>query len=372
MENNISIELDKELCAKTEKEYKAENYTSTIKTAILHLSESIRERTGVEGDGDKLVTTVFSEKNPLIKLNSLKTETERNEQTGYMQIMQGLYRGIRNPRNHNLKSDDKFTCDSILVLINLLLSRIKEAKPYFDFNDLINRVNDRHFCYSTEYSDAIVKLIPESKMLDSIIGLFDHISEENHIPIAHVVFSAMHRLSNEEKERFFDYCSDILQKTGNYDEIKVIVFAVRGEWGNLSEVAKIRIEGMMVTALKNFQQYNEDMELLKVLQFIPFTERLAVHKLFDTIMEKMSKGSVYIDFIFKYLYKYIVDDNRCIRMEVEAGFIAMLNSGNHKIYEILLKDYHYSDEVAQAIESYKQKKLLGKLFMADYLTKNNR
>ncbi len=127
------------------------------------------------------------------------------------------------------------------------------------------------------------------------------------MPIAHVVFSAMHRLSNEEKKLLFDYCSDILQKTGNYDEIKVIVFAVRGEWENLS----------------------------------------------DTIIEKMRNGDAFIDFIFEYLYNYIVDDERCIRMEVEAVFIAMLNDLNCKIYTVL-KDYRYSNKVAQAIKSYEQ------------------
>lgn len=39
-------------------------------------------------------------KNPVLALNDLRTESDENEQQGYMDIFAGCMTGIRNPRAH--------------------------------------------------------------------------------------------------------------------------------------------------------------------------------------------------------------------------------------------------------------------------------
>ena len=117
---SFNVDIDQDMYEIYRNEYESGNYASAIRTAFLYLSECLRERTDLDLDGEKLITTAFSVKKPLIKLNDLKTESEKNEQAGMMSILQGMYKAIRNPRSHNYKVDSKEECDSILIFINYL------------------------------------------------------------------------------------------------------------------------------------------------------------------------------------------------------------------------------------------------------------
>ena len=197
-------------------------------------------------------TKALSPKGPLIKFNSLNTTSEIDEQTGHMMILQGIYRAIRNPRNHNLKADDRFTCDSILTLINYYVKMIKKAKTLFDFNDILSAVNDIHFDHSTDYARELCETIPEKKRFDSIERLLTFISKSNHENISYLLYSCIDLLSLEEKQRLFRYCSNLIQKTANYEVIKALVFALHDVWSSLERLARIRAEGILIMALEQW------------------------------------------------------------------------------------------------------------------------
>ena len=57
-----------------------------VNDAVKHI---VRDNSGREFDGAGLMTTAFSVQNPLIRLTALETDTDRNIQQGYMQIMVG-------------------------------------------------------------------------------------------------------------------------------------------------------------------------------------------------------------------------------------------------------------------------------------------
>ena len=85
-----------------------------------------REETQLEADGAGLMTTVFSPANPIIRLTSLETETDKNIQQGYMQIFAGAMTGIRNPKAHgNLNPDSRKTLH-LISLASLLMCKIDE------------------------------------------------------------------------------------------------------------------------------------------------------------------------------------------------------------------------------------------------------
>jgi uncharacterized protein (TIGR02391 family) len=46
------------------------------------------------------VTATFSVKSPLLKINSLRTETEQSEQKGFSNLLIGLFGAVRNPAAH--------------------------------------------------------------------------------------------------------------------------------------------------------------------------------------------------------------------------------------------------------------------------------
>jgi uncharacterized protein (TIGR02391 family) len=76
-----------------------------------------------------LMNQAFSEKNPVLKLNELKTDSQRDEQVGYMSIFGGCITGIRNPRAHDHKKTDtpKVTLE-MLTWANHLMGIVNKAK----------------------------------------------------------------------------------------------------------------------------------------------------------------------------------------------------------------------------------------------------
>ena len=84
------------------------------------LFERIREMSGVEADGSPLVDKVFCGNSPILALNTLRTETERNEQTGLAFLLKGCASALRNPRAHEPRllwsGSDEDALDSFALL----------------------------------------------------------------------------------------------------------------------------------------------------------------------------------------------------------------------------------------------------------------
>jgi uncharacterized protein (TIGR02391 family) len=77
-----------------------DNYFHAVLEAVKGLAERLRQMSGLSTDGADLINTVFSVKNPLLAINSLKTETELSEQKGIANLLVGVFGAIRNPTAH--------------------------------------------------------------------------------------------------------------------------------------------------------------------------------------------------------------------------------------------------------------------------------
>ncbi|MGM0769643.1 MAG: TIGR02391 family protein, partial [Pseudomonadota bacterium] len=100
----------------------------SVLNSITAVFDYIREKTGVEDDGDRLIGKVMSLSNPIMILSELDTESGKNDQKGFMQIFQGAYQGIRNPKAHTLNHDlNEMKAAQYLILSSLLARRVDEA-----------------------------------------------------------------------------------------------------------------------------------------------------------------------------------------------------------------------------------------------------
>ena len=100
-------------------------YTDALKTALIYLTEQIRDISGLYNlDGDGLITKAFSPANPLIMVNELRTESDKSEQKGTMQILQGIYSAFRNPINHSMLNISENECLRKLIFIDTMLGYI--------------------------------------------------------------------------------------------------------------------------------------------------------------------------------------------------------------------------------------------------------
>lgn len=80
-----------------------ENYFHAVLEAVKGVAERLRIMSGLGNDGAELINQALSTKNPIIALNSLKTDTELSEQKGIANLLIGVFGAIRNPTAHSPK-----------------------------------------------------------------------------------------------------------------------------------------------------------------------------------------------------------------------------------------------------------------------------
>ena len=88
--------------------------------AVKGLGERLREVSGLDGDGSKLIQSAMGGPAPVLAINSLRTETERNEQSGLVNMMTGVFGAFRNPAAHRPKSRWHVTEPDALDLLTTL------------------------------------------------------------------------------------------------------------------------------------------------------------------------------------------------------------------------------------------------------------
>lgn len=109
-----------------------ENYFHAVFEAMKSIRAKICTLSGLTGHGCDLVHDAFGQKNadPHPAINPFKTETQRGEQNGLMNLLKGLYGTIRNPPAHDPKVEwDTTEQDAldILTMISLVHRKLDQA-----------------------------------------------------------------------------------------------------------------------------------------------------------------------------------------------------------------------------------------------------
>lgn len=103
-----------------------------------HINESVRKalekyeayvssKSGLELKGKDLMAQAFALRNPVVKLNALATESERNEQEGFMLVSMGMMQWWRNTLSHGDKQQiPHHEALGRLFLVSNLLHRLDE------------------------------------------------------------------------------------------------------------------------------------------------------------------------------------------------------------------------------------------------------
>ena len=104
------------------------HYREAVLNSITAIFDLIRNRTGIDLDGSALVNQAFSLTDPYLVLSELDTDSGRNDQKGFIQLFNGSYQGIRNPKAHSLNHDlTDLKAAQYLVHASLLARRVSEA-----------------------------------------------------------------------------------------------------------------------------------------------------------------------------------------------------------------------------------------------------
>jgi len=123
------LKLHNEVIIVSEKLFKDSYYAQAVFEALKRLDIYVKEKSNMDDSGKSLMFKVFNIQSPILKLNKLKTQTDRDEQEGYMHLFAGAMQGIRDPKGHdiiNLK--DPYKALDFLCLASLLFKKVDESK----------------------------------------------------------------------------------------------------------------------------------------------------------------------------------------------------------------------------------------------------
>ena len=344
---NLQSEISTELWEAVSKSYEGGNHSNAISDAIRYLFDTIREKSGVEKDGHLLVDQSFGGNTPKLQLNKLQTETERMERNGFMEMLKGIYSGLRNPRSHEGRIDSPETAEAIIVFINYLLTVINQAKQPFTVDEWIDRVYDPYFDEDPEYAEALVAEIPPRKRFDTLINLYQsrNVKAQN---VLRYVFEALYKVLEETQiKEFLRTVSGELKKIRDTNDIRLHLVILRPEfWLELDKVSKMRIEKIMTESIAAggyIKSYDEDFAptykctggklATWAVGFMPyFLSRYGLSwKLLEMLnSEELAEQNYVAEFFLSVLPKIVDDmekdmfiDNIC-RLVIEAKGISLL------------------------------------------------
>ncbi len=104
------------------------HYAQATFEAFKFIDNEVARHSSPSGSGKRLMMTAFSESSPEIRLNPLRTTSERDEQEGFKFLFAGGMMAIRNPRGHkHAMQDDPDVCLDHLAFASMLLRRLAEA-----------------------------------------------------------------------------------------------------------------------------------------------------------------------------------------------------------------------------------------------------
>jgi len=247
---NLETRLNTRMWEAIQSSYEKRDFTGAIKDAIYFLSDVIREKSGLEGDGVALVGQAFGGKMPKLKINKLQTENEQNIQSGVEQLLRGLYQAVRNPRSHEKYSDSQEDADTLILFVNYLLKFIDQSKSLFDKTDFMARVFDPAFPEHMQYGRILVAKIPEKDRFGVLIDVFRQKEKGQGKRLKVFIASMLEVLKPDEVLEFHQIISEELEATNDEGTMRTIIHIMpRESWANYTQLAKIRIETKLIQSI---------------------------------------------------------------------------------------------------------------------------
>jgi uncharacterized protein (TIGR02391 family) len=109
--------------------FETKHYAQAIFEAFKAVNNFVKDKTQLSLDGKDLMAQVFKEDIPIIKLNVLKSKSDKDEQEGFKFIFMGSMLGIRNPKAHDdIIQRDPYRTIEYLGLASLLIKIAEQGK----------------------------------------------------------------------------------------------------------------------------------------------------------------------------------------------------------------------------------------------------
>lgn len=352
----LKEEIEERLWNFIKKNYNSEHYSNAILDSIQFLGDIIREKSGLESDGQSLIGEAFGGKNPKIKLNKLKTESEKNIQKGTENILRGIYSSYRNPRSHSKVEDSENGANEIIIFINHLLKQIDQSKGRFTIDQFLDRVFDEDFVPSSVYADLLVKEIPKPKLFEIAIEIYSQKTRSKITNLKLIWHSLQENLSKEEKKELAEIASEELRYTDSLNSVVRSISLFKNDWLNIENDARLRAENKLIKCIplaeKNvFGQTNEYGKYATYIKLVDNTSLLKptiAQTVYDSLASRIDDRQRYI---LDFFNDKLEDFERMLTFDsFQDLFIKELQNGNKLIFDFVT--FHYDGKELEPFKEY--------------------
>jgi len=248
---DLQKEISTELFSEVKSHYESKSYSNAIVDAMKFLTDLIRDKAKLDGDGANLVGQAFGGKAPPIKISPMQKVSEIDEQKGFEQLLRGLYVGIRNPRTHENYNDQKDECNAVIIFINYLVNTINAARSFFVLDDFKKRVFDPLFVEKSEYAELLVSEIPNDELVNTTISILEEREQGDASKLEFFFDAVFNKAEKEQKHLIMKVFSNKLKNaTTDSEIIGLIRFINSNLWALLDDDCKLRIENKIIESVK--------------------------------------------------------------------------------------------------------------------------
>lgn len=109
----------------------ADNYFHAVLEATKSIADKLRAKSGLTEDGAKLVDATLCGSAPRVAINELTTESQRSEQSGFANLIKGVFGMFRNPTAHEARilwAMSKEDAEDLLSLASLIHRRLDATR----------------------------------------------------------------------------------------------------------------------------------------------------------------------------------------------------------------------------------------------------
>lgn len=339
---NLETKIPTELWIATRTNYEKRNFTGAILDAFHFLSDLIRKKSGVEGDGAALIGSALGGATPKIKLNRLQSDSEWSIQKGMEQTLRGIYQAIRNPRSHEKISDTDEDAQIIIIFLGYIVRQLDLAKSQYSREDFLKRVLDPDFVPQERYSELLASEIPAAQRLETFLDIFRAKSEGKTENLRYFFCALLPKLSNDELIQVYAVISDELKTVDDEATIRITLGSLGTTcWKHLDEAARLRIEHRLIRSIKE-GRYNKKQTRIRdgalgtwAIRILPLMllKQEALREIYDCLSSDSTERE---DYIFEYLFSKIDALSETIPANYERLITKKIKNGDERFYNEML------------------------------------
>lgn len=341
--------------------YEAENYSHAVLEATYLVSSILRERAGVDGDGASLVGQALGGDDPRLKLNTLQSESERNEQKGIEQILRGMYLGIRNPRSHEQTTDDKETADAIIHFIGYVVKILNASKEAFTIDGFLMRVFDSEFVESVRYAELLVSEVPKLRLADCLIAIYRERKKTELRKFRYLIPLLIGSLNPAQLASYLSVVSEELRTASDDYSIRTTLQMLTPEiWPSVSELPRLRIENKLVQGIRQGEVLTTGTSTQALATWsnsflkMFYTRSDAANALISRLEDQDPDARHYVA---KFFMRYLPDvmstpaqTRRCIRAIVAAIDVGDANVRSNLVSVVLSYPVEWQKKLAEELQ----------------------